>query len=339
MAYSHNSKNFIDVPEGVFICASDWRAYVKTNQAGKEHRVVVGRFDPQSGKMEPNDEFKAWFEKSYNELYTHRRTFPTILHTGLYAATLGIGYKTGLYSILCKDFGVSTANAIMDFAIYSLLWRKDVAELYTQVMKNEMLFSDVCYSDSWYSELFDKRIKETQIQKFKSDWLDKCIELGATECWGCVDGSNDDYAAEDSSLSEKGHAKSKKNVQIAGFTWAVCANGAYQGMPLTYFVYPGGTVDGKSFQEVINFFKKIPGFLGFILDHGYPSKPVIDAIRDNHYDFVVMLKSNENGYKEALAKCADDIYWNVEFCISSDGKLFGECCLVKLFDTDSNVTN
>ena len=333
MAYKNDVRDLIPIPDQAYLSNCDGRVYVKSYDINGEHRVTVGRMAQESGMMYPNAKFSKWFGEQYLAHYSHRKIYPQVLHIGLYMIFLAIAYKLGLYQALCTAFGVHRANAIMDFAIFSIVTHSNVAQSFPDYMSNQMLFSKKCYSDSWYSELFSN-MTESEIHEFKCLWYKACEELGIRSCWTVIDGSNSDSDMEDSSLAEYGNPKSgDRSSNIIGYSCAICGEGPYRKLPITYFITPGGMVDTKAFEEIINFFGERNVILkGFILDRAYPVAPVVNSIRNNGYDFLIMLKSNLNAYKEAVCKCSD-MLWNGMYCISSKGKL-GKACRITLFDHD-----
>ena len=114
-------------------------------------------------------------------------------------------------------------------------------------MSNQILYSGKAYSDSSYSDLFERGLTKDQILAFKKKWAMQCKKDGVDGVWLCIDGSNDDCESEGVELAEKGHAKSKRNVEIVSFTYAVTPGGK----PVTFDVYRGGLVDAKEMQAAI----------------------------------------------------------------------------------------
>ena len=333
MAYKNDVRDLIPIPNQAYLSNCDGRVYVKSYDIDGEHRVTVGRMAQESGMMYPNAKFSEWFGEQYLAHYSHRKIYPQVLHIGLYMIFLAIAYKLGLYQALCTAFGVQRANAIMDFAIFSIVTHSNVAQSFPDYMSDQMLFSKKCYSDSWYSDLFSN-MTESEIHEFKCLWYKTCENLGIRSCWAVIDGSNSDSDMQDSSLAEHGNPKSRdRSSNIIGYSCAICGEGEYRKLPITYFITPGGMVDTKAFEEIIDFFGEGNVILrGFILDRAYPVAPVINSIRTRGYDFLIMLKSNMNSYKEAVVKCSD-MLWNGKYYLAGKKK-FGKVCTVSLFDRD-----
>ena len=338
MADKTDKEDLVPIPDEAYTNNYDGRVYIKNTDIEGENRTIIGWRDPESGMMRPNAAYEEYFEADYQQYFPHRKVYPKVLHIGLYMIFLAIAYKLGLYQALCTAFGVRSANAIMDFAIYSIVSHSNIAEKFEDTMREQMLFSDMLYNDKRYSEFFSS-MTESAIQDFKCQWLNACENLGIQSCWVCVDGSNCDCDMKKSKLSEHGHPKSRdQSSNIIGYTYAVCGEGEYRKLPITYFVSPGGMTDSKSFEEVINFFGKDNLILkGFILDRGYPTAPVFSHIKDGHYDFVVMLKNNLDAYQEAVAQCCD-MLWNVKYCISENGDKLGKACKITQLRGDNEMS-
>lgn len=109
---------------------------------GNKKRKVIGR-DTSEITMHPNDLFKFLYPTLWKEYYGDRDLTEYELHAGMYAMSLGIGYKTGLYPILQDVYSPLYANAIMDYAMY---------------FKNHMMGNDHCqFRASWVHECARKK--------------------------------------------------------------------------------------------------------------------------------------------------------------------------------------
>ncbi|MDD3662664.1 MAG: hypothetical protein PHT84_02245, partial [Candidatus Pacebacteria bacterium] len=82
----------------------------------KSRRKVIGHATSET-MMHPNDTFRYLFPNLWNEHYGSGKLPEHILHSGLYALTLGIGHETGLYRILQNVYGPLYGNILMDYAM------------------------------------------------------------------------------------------------------------------------------------------------------------------------------------------------------------------------------
>ncbi|MDR0411544.1 MAG: transposase [Treponema sp.] len=338
MSHIYWELNEIPIPEGAYINHNDGRVFlIDRGIRDKEKRQVIGRATGER-TMHPNDLFKFLYPALWNEHYTAVRVPEHALHTGFYALSLGVGYKSGLYPLLHEVYGPLYANMIMDYANYSILERSDVSQLYRDRMSHEVLFSRQAFSDSWLSEFFEMKISEDQNHQFRIGWLDRCREAGVTRVWLSIDGTNIDCAAQRSELPQKGHAKSRKNTKVVSCIYAVSTE---SGLPITYFVRDGSVTDGKAFTEIAQFLAgagiKVEGV---ILDRCFCSHNVISRLTDIGYPYVVMLRSDTYGHMSMMERYAAQIRWNVRRCVGEEG-LFGiheRTRLFKGYPQEANVS-
>ncbi len=208
----------------------------------------------------------------------------------------------------------------MDYAMYSLLQRSNVSRLYSERMRDEILFSDKNHSDSYWSELFMNGLKSWQHEKFKEYWLKKCISRGTESVWICIDGSNNDCQMEDSEYCEYGENKSHSGKPIVGFIYAVDAK---TGEPLTYFVNPGGVVDSQAFHKIIHF---LAGYNlnveGVILDRGFCTYEDVKTLKGLGLKYVIMVPGGTYGHKQMQELYGQEIFWKTQYAIRSSG-VFG----------------
>lgn len=320
MGVVYRNKREIPIPDGLHINHSDGRVYsLGKDASGNKKRMVFG-YATSEKTMHVNDTFKLVYPDLWKLYYGEEELRPYFLHCGMYALCLGISQNNGLYQLVQKSFGPKNGNALMDYAMYSLLYRSDVTQLFGESMHEEVLFSDKVYSDSWYSELFRSKIDGNMIHAFKLSWLGQCRASGIRKAWIAIDGSNNNCQVSDSDLAERGKAKSKKNVDIVSYIYAVDAR---TGLPITYQINPGGMVDSKAFHLICMMLKDSGiDIEGVIVDRGFCTIDVVRMIKENGYEYVLMLKGNTYGHTSMMESYADDIRWAAKYCIGDEG-LFG----------------
>ena len=207
-------------------------------------RTVIGYVCPDDqSKMYPTDKYKIIFSRDW-ERQTGKKVKPMVKKVGLFCAFRAIDKKINLFKYIHEAFGMDTGNRILDFVLYSILFKSASFAEMQQVISDQMLFSSGVRSDSFYSGLFKSSIPENSILNFKKMWAQHCRRLGVEEVWLCIDGSNDDCESKGVELAEKGYAKSHRNSNIVSFSYAVTSSG----MPVTFNVYRGGLVDAKGME-------------------------------------------------------------------------------------------
>ena len=281
---------------------------------------VYARKDELPQMFYPNEKFRQFFPSLWEKRYGDKLVAKHIIGIGIYEITLGIGHATGLYRSIHDSFGPFYGNLILDYAMYSIMDCKNVAYLFKPAMENTFLFSKDRMDDDKLSDVFSKKITHEMIEEFKARWVRNCVDLGINEVWLSIDGSNSNYESANSNLSQKGKAKSRKNVEIVSYIWAVSAK---DGLPVTFAVNDGSTSDSKAFDEIITFLSAYGiKVKGVILDKGFLTITVLRKIMAARYDFVVNLKEDSHGTKSMLEDYGKEIYWNIEH-LAGKGGLFG----------------
>ena len=204
-------------------------------------------------------------------------------------------------------------------------------------MKGQILYSGKAYSDTYYSNLFEKLLSRDDVLKFKKNWALQCKHTGIDEVWLCIDGSNDDCESTGVELAEKGHAKSRKNIDIVSFTYAITTNG----FPVTFDVYRGGLVDAKAMQAVIDFLSGCGiAVKGVILDRGYCNAKALRYLDGKGIAYIIMVKGHPAGFEETVAEYGNQIKMNAEWLIEGTN-LFGvqkECQLFDGYEKNDYIT-
>lgn len=307
-------------PEGSYINHSDGRVFLmKDNGLGQSKRQVIGRAASET-MMHPNDLYKYLYPEEWKQYYGSGQLPEHELHVGMYAAVLGIGYSTNLYPVVQEVYGPLYGNAIMDYAMYSIMEQSDATHLFPERMAGQVLFSREAYSDEWYSDLFRRHMPEDANAQFRALWLKECAKRGVRKVWLSIDGSNNDCNVKASSLAEPGKAKSRTDSAVVSCIWAVDAE---TGSPVTYCVNNGGMADSRAFQKMALLLKDSGiGIEGIILDRGFVSHDVLVMLQECSYPYVLMLKSDTYGHIKMMERYASEIRWKADHVINDAG-LFG----------------
>ena len=319
MGHVYWEKEEIPCPEGSYIDKTTGQVFIYNGSGPRRSskRITLGY--GEGPNMHPNDTYRALYPEEWKRYYGEEVDTVWEMHPGLYAATLGIGYSTGLYEDLRKSLASTMyANAIMDYGMYSILWKSDVSMTFHSRMEDQVLFSKDRLDDNWYSDFFGNRISKNSILKFRDLWLARCKSRGITAAYICIDGSNvDSRAVVD--IAGKGEAKTKGAGDVVGFIWAV----AQDGTPLLYAVNHGSVVDCKAVMEVIKVLL-VHGIRceGVVIDRGFCTDDCLDELEKAKLDYVLMLRSDVAGHTDMLSKHGKKLNWQVEYAVTSD-PLFG----------------
>ena len=330
----------VDIPPDAHRC-SDNRVYVvlekryfKDVKYNKDDRAWLGKAVSDT-QMHPNETYKIMYPETLKGI-PHLNVPIYVKRTGMYAASLVVGERTGLYEDLINSFGPRSANLIMDYATYSIITKSNVAKDFETEMTDKMLFLGEAYSDSWINDQFNDVISDNQVQAFKNAWLKRFSSEELANVWLCIDGSNDNCEA-DIDEAEHGKAKSHKNIDIISFLYAVTETG----VPVFSQIYRGSRVDCQGIKEMLAIME---GFeikpKGFILDRGFCDESCIRLLQEGHHEFVIMMKENTNGFQELLEKYQSEIRLRWKYAIGRG--LFGASDRVRLFkrpslDADASI--
>lgn len=276
--------------------------------------------------MHPTSSYQTIFPKEWEELVS-RKVSPIIKRIGMFTSFRAVNEKTGIKDILDSVYGVDVADSLMDYVMYNVLHHSDASYMFSQRMHGELIYSKESRSDSWYSDLFEHRMTDGQMEALKEKWAKQCKADGVEEVWVCIDGSNGDCRSEGVELAEKGKAKSGKNVNIVSYSFAVTTDGK----PVTFDVYRGGLVDKNAMKKLLDLLEKCEIKLkGVIMDRGYCDAPTLKELTKRGIPYVIMIKGSPQGYEQIVSKWGTTIKMNAEYLVPKTC-LFGVQESVQLF--------
>ena len=327
MAVYRDRKVLIPKRSGITINRGDSNRVLYVNSApynarkgyAEPKRTTIGYVCPDDTKyMYPTDKYATIFPAAWEEAFNEKPK-ATVKKMGLYSLVQAVNAKIGIIDVLEKTLGGPLTNSVLDFAMYSILSHTNVASSFENRMSNQILFCGVPYGDSYYSDVFEKQMKQTAIYDFRKVWVGQCRQDGIDNVWLCIDGSNDDCEAKGVELAEKGHSKSGKNVNIVSFTYAVSTTGR----PVTFDVYRGGLVDSRELKKMIEFLKTCGmSIKGVILDRGYCNAKAIEYLDQEKIAYIIMVKGQPQGFVDVVSDYAQKIKMNVDWLIEGT-YLFG----------------
>ena len=300
-------------------------------------RITIGYICSDDVKMmHPTDKFKTVFPGEWEKIFNEKPN-PIVKKMGMYTIGQAVNSDIGLYDVLVDSLGGAAADNLMDYALYSVLYHSDAASQFESRMGNQILYSGKAYSDTYYSNLFEKQLGKNDVLAFKKNWALQCKKDGADEVWLCIDGSNDDCESRGVELAEKGHAKSHRNVDIVSFTYAVTA----EGFPVTFDVYRGGLVDAKAMKNILSLLRDCGiSVKGVILDRGYCNAKALQYLEGENLSYIIMVKGHPAGFEEVVEEYGSKIKLKAEWLIEGTN-LFGvqkQCQLFENYNKQDYVT-
>ena len=167
MGKLYRDRDEIPIPPEAYVNTSDGRVYVKqADERGRERRVVIGKAATAS-TMAPNESFRALFPAAWEAAYGRDELIRLEVGVGAYALLLAAGTKGGAYPVAQAAYGLDTGNALMDYAMFSILGRSDATHLIEDALADEVTFCPTVRSDSWYSGAF-RSLTEDQHLAFRA---------------------------------------------------------------------------------------------------------------------------------------------------------------------------
>ena len=110
---------------------------VTVDEEWKKHRKIIGHLtDSTKGRerMAPNDYFKSVYQDLWKEAYPKEKIPTKEMSIGMYALTLAITKSNGLYSLLSDTYGTGYVNNILDYAMFTIMYRSSVTQMFESVM-------------------------------------------------------------------------------------------------------------------------------------------------------------------------------------------------------------
>ena len=336
------SNVIVNVPEEAIVSAG--RVYIVTEkkyfgdrQYNMDKRVTIGWINDSSKKtMNPNSNYVARYPNEFS-IAAKGKLAPVTKRCGLYMLSLALSHENGMYPTLVECCGPENANAIMDFANFSILSKSNVAKDYQNIMSDQMLYSEKLYSDTWLSELFEERLSESQQEDFKDKWAKACKDRGITKVWLCIDGSNSECFSKEVEIAEKGKSKTHKNCPICSYMYAVDAK---TGTPITVRLYRGSRVDSKAFIEIQEYLRLYSiDVEGVILDRGFCDVDCLERILNQKLKYIIMMKENTSGFKTMYEKHANEIRMQSKHALGNGiYATTDECRMFGKYDHNSWIT-
>ncbi len=316
----YDELNEIPVPD--FAHPDGYRVYMNYPVGnGQTKKLYIGQYArKEEGTFYANENFRLYCPKEWAAAYEKENAPHYQYNVGMYAMTLAVSHSTGLYPALHETFGPLYGNILLDFAMYSIMERSNVAYRFKPAMEHEAIFSKDRKDDDWLSQAFNSLITIDMIHQFRIRWIQECRKRSIQKVWISMDGSNNDCECRISELPCNAENKSGTNKTAVGYMYALNAE---DGRPVTFSVYYGDEVDSKAFTEMCEFLTSSGmEIAGIILDRGFLTHAVLELIASHGLQFVIMLKNDTYAHTHMVIDHGEEIYWNVEHLVGLDG-LFG----------------
>ncbi len=302
------------VPAFAYPDRHDGRVFVRhTGRDGKLSKRTIGYLTdstPGEEKMVPNRFFRELYPDLFSEAYPGKPLPEREISAGMYALTLGIATETGLYEDLRNIYGAEDVNAILDFAMFSILHPGSSPQEFEKAMEREAVFSGRLRSGSWYSAFFTKRISEDQNHALRIRRMEHLTAAGLRKVWlsAGAPGSGSGAAAR-----------------------CIYALDAASGRPVTWFPCDGRVPDSLAFEKISVFLRSFHVEIeGAVLGSRFALPEVLSLVRDRGLKYVIALPGDCPAHLQMLKEHAADIRWR-SGCLLEDGDVSGTAAAIKPF--------
>ncbi len=308
----------VDKPKGAKMCPVGKTVYVyhvlestydPSRKYNTDKRVSIGKMVSGSKtKMIPNDRFGLY----YPELLTAAIGLPDpplfsqTLHAGAVVAERRIAQNLGLLRILSDIYGSTIADEIMGIVSFVLTDESAAFQRYPAFIRKHLSTGRQIRSDSYISsripheEITDERIMEMLRQWNRLNCSSGMVYIGC-------DSTNFNTEAGNIGIAEFGAAKDDPSKPQVNLAVAVSQTDT---TPLYYDLFPGSIID---LTECVQLVDQLHVFgyenVGLLFDRGYFSEPNVRGLDALGFEFIMMLREDQNfvkGLIKALAATIKD---------------------------------
>ena len=277
-------------------------------------RVSIGKLDPETGLMIPNQKYYELFAQQEMQEY------PSLVRScGSYCAFSALAKRLGLESLARKIFA-DQADAILTVAHY-MLCEDNVMYYLSDWQEEHITYSSEVLSSAGLSRLFSD-ITETKRLQFFHAWM-KAKKNGEYLAYDVTSISS--YSKGMESL-EWGYNRDKEKLPQINL-------GMYYGeesrLPLYYRIYPGSIPDKAHLKYMV----EDNDLIGckktrFVMDRGFYSKENVEYLVEKGCRFIVALPGHLKFCQELIDQHREELVNRSAACLGP-GKPYGKAYLVE----------
>ena len=334
----------VSKPKGVKLCPVGKTVYVyhvleSTYNAAKKYntdkRVSIGKMlEGSKTKMIPNERFGMYYPSLLHAAMElpEPPQYSQTMHTGAVVAQRQIAKDIGLMDILVDIYGDGIAKEIMSVVSFILTEESAVFQHYPDFMRNHLPTEIGIRSDSYISsKLLHQELSDERITEMLRRWNRLNMDGGKVYI-GC-DSTNFNTEASDLSLAEMGAAKDDPTKPQINLAVAVRQKDT---TPLYYDLFPGSIIDLTECEQLIDQLYTF-GYrnVGLLFDRGYFSETNVRELDSLGFDFIMMLREDQNFVKGLIKEHADRIKDHPDTYLSGMD-VYGITVTKSLFDKERN---
>ena len=275
--------------------------------------VIADPNDPKARKFYANEAYLEMINATSKELPQPPK-FADSVSAGFHCWVEAAAEQSGLQEALETAFGVDCSNLILDLATYMMSQKSAVMQHFPAWARNNALFSEDIANDTTLGKFIRDQISISKIKTFRDEWA-KANLTEDGKIYLCYDSTNVNCSAQGVFIVQKGHAKDDPDLEQVNTDYVVRGS---DGLPITYLHSPGSVADIMQAKEMIEFLgemKKLTGknlSLCMICDRGYISERNLKLMDGAGIDYILMLRTNFNLYKDmaeaAISEIRDERY-------------------------------
>lgn len=304
------------------------RSYDKDKKYNVPSRTCIGKkIDDKT--MNPND--------SYYELVVS--SAPILKEPPVLSDTISIGFNvvmdkilddTQIEILLKEIYSDDEYFAMRDLMSYIISNETSTIQHFPTHARRTNILSDTIKSDSYYSNFFKDVITDKKNELFLNAW--NTLDRDNDKLYISYDSTNMNTNSIGIELAEIGHAKVDEDLPQVNLSYAINQK---ESLPLFYELYPGSNIDNSQLKHMVNRLKEY-GYkdLGVILDRGYYSRGNINYLKDNGFDYLLMVKTS-NEVITSFIKDNRYILPKAKYFIE-EHNVFGKTFEAKLYDGDKS---
>lgn len=325
-------KNFkVKIPSKTVILPNNYvyyekeRVYDKVKKYTAPKRVCIGKAIDEE-YMNPNERYKEYFKDE--SLLKEPPLLSDSISVGFNVVLDKIFNDTQIDILLKEIYSEDEYKSIRDIVSYIISNETSVIQHYPSYARKTNILSDSINSDSYYSSFFKDVITDRNNEVFLKAW--NLLERKQDKLYISFDSTNMNTNSLGINLAEYGHPKQDEDLPQVNLSLAINQK---ESLPLFYDLYPGSNIDNTELKYMVERLNEY-GYkdLGVILDRGYYSKQNIDYLRNNEYDFLLMVKSNNQIIHNLIKEYRYRLPKAKYFIDNHD--VYGTTIITKLFESD-----
>lgn len=283
--------------------------YDKQKQRYDETRVLIGKMMNDT-QMIPNEKYATLFPDAiYGEAQSS--AFSDTLCIGSYMVIEKVLKESQLNQLLDSVYE-DKAKLLKDVIAYMVIQETSVFQHFPSFIENYPAFEGKVRSDSTICSTL-KKISNRQIDLFNEAWAN--IHSKVKDMYINYDSTNMNTSSTGIELAAYGKAKDDEELPQINVSYAINQKDA---TPLFYELYEGSIIDNSQCKHMIETSKRY-NFknIGFILDRGYFSKSNIQYFEANGYDYLMMVKTNNESIQKVIQSVGGSLKTSIRHYITA----------------------